>query len=814
MQGEIVENLEKGKYKVAVRVNNELATREKARLEKEKAQLVQVLDGMGEEEARLRDSLRSAQTELDAAIATHDKAAMTKASVEHTRLYYELDMLIRRMDATRARLVSLGMELDRMAAASVSKDERILWCADYSDELKGSVGLAAIAGNPETVLIAPDGKDTETHLLMTATMPLHMATWHQITEPAMEKWRPTCRTGNITSLNQETGLASISLDDATSRLRPDISQNTEDTLEAVPVSYMACDHRAFREGDRVLIQWIKKRPVVVGFVENPRPCGDRVWIRFKDIAGVQAFVDLCGRRISELQRDRGHADFCKNEFIPALLALYNAWEGRYFNYQYGIPWGKVHKEDVDRLSAPWIEWRDSLGGEQGGLGYDSYVFSVDRAIISWQNMRTIAQNAAAYLTLTAQGNHDPEEDVVDTPLSHAVWVMDGCSVDINPTLLDVGNPSIKRQSDLAQAAADQWEKMGLACAPVMTCSLKGGASVSWQWQCRAGFLPDGETVIFSRDYRLSFPGFSESLPLEGCLLTVTTNGGDLFRYPAPWPTHAAGIQTTGNKAVDLSMGLRVSGALGEIFENFGAEVKPQAADKPYITGGIFLDDNPFTWMGYQAAGITHGMTGAGADTRRRVPAGFEVFAGRHPEHPIVTGKSDGRKRHDSREVNQKIGDLRYVNDRVNTRYAYKEEAEGRDVWRFMTTADPWGDCEDFALTKIEMLLDMGWSIKDLQLQGGLRPVERWSATEGKMVTVWIGHMWVLAGGSVVLNNGGDLTTLAAMKAKGYQRIITQRGLVWTCEDTDMEYTALPYPHYRFNEAAIRMTATVARWGGG
>ncbi|MCW7755450.1 transglutaminase-like cysteine peptidase, partial [Desulfobotulus sp. H1] len=771
-------------------------------------------NGMAEEEARLRNRLRNAETELDTAIAAHDRAAMTKASVEHTRLYYELDMRIRRMDATRARLVSLQMELGRMTAASVTKDERILWCADYSDELEGRVGLAAIAGNPATVLIAPGGKDTDTHLLMTSTMPRHMAAWHQITEPAMEKWRPTFRTGTITDLDRETGLARIAVDDARSRLRPDISQNTEDVLEAVPVSYMACDHRVFREGDRVLIRWVEKRPVVVGFVENPRPCGERVWITFTDITGVQAFVSLCDRRISELQKDRSHADSCKNEFIPELLALYKAWEGRYFNYQYGIPWGKVHKEDVDRLSAPWIEWRDSLGGEQGGLGYDSYVVGVDRAIISWQNIRAIAQNAAAYLTLTVQGNHTPEEDVPDMPLSHAVWVMDGCSVDMNPTLLDVGNPSMKRQSDLAQAAADQWEEMGFLCAPVMTCSLRAGTSVSWQWQCRAGFLPDGETIIFSRDYRLSFPGFSESLPLEGCLVTVATDDGDLFRYPAPWPVHAAGVPTTGNETVDLSMGLRVSGALGEIFENFGAEVKPQDPDKPYVTGGLFLDDNPFTWMGYQAAGITHGMTGAGSATRQRVPAGFEVFAGRHPEHPIVTGKNDGREKHDSLNAEQKTADLRSVNDAVNTRYAYKEEAEGRDVWRFMTTADPWGDCEDFALTKIEMLLDRGWDIKDLQLQGGLRPAERWSATEGKMVTIWIGHMWVLAGGSIVLDNGGDLTTLAAMKAKGYQRIITQRGLVWTCEDTGREYTALPYPHYRFNEVAIQMTATVARWGGG
>ena len=68
----------------------------------------------------------------------------------------------------------------------------------------------------------------------------------------------------------------------------------------------------------------------------------------------------------------------------------------------------------------------------------------------------------------------------------------------------------------------------------------------------------------------------------------------------------------------------------------------------------------------------------------------------------------------STELFEKVGEIQLA---VNSEHAYKSDASGYglgDHWDFMSPGDT-GDCEDFALTKMQELLDYGVDVKNLQL---------------------------------------------------------------------------------------------------
>lgn len=813
MMGRILENREAGRYRVKVLQDTRGA---EIRMER----LIRDREAIAARLADVRKSLRQwgnvadvARDSLETAILAGDKEAQEAAMVAMADAQETLRSLSLSRSKLESDLFSVVCEMERMANIREAEDVRELWCADYSEELSGEVGLVAVAGKPGALLVAPGGEKTDGELLPVATMGTGMAGFRLLTEPGMEKWRPTFRTGTITAMDDE-GLCDVELDPAKSRLRPEVNQNQTDHLSGVPVFYMDCHHEAFAEGDAVLINWQEQKPVIVGFAKEPRPCSSRLWVTFSEIEGCNDFVALCDQRISELERDRAFADHCKDVFIPSLLRLFRSWIGQVFSEVAGVIWGRVTQEHVDTLSAPWIAWRDSSGGEDGTLGHGSYVAVLDRAIQAWGNMRSIARHAAQYLTATFAGHRRQEDDVDKIPLRDAVWILDGCPVDFDTTLLDGGGASAEQERMFSRAAQTAWEEdLPQGCSPEISCELFAGSAIKFFWKAKAGFEGDGTAILFSRGFAMQIPGFDGGAPPEGATLTVTDSNGDLFAFPSPYPVHAVPFQIPPGEDLVRNLTLRVKGRLSWIPRDFGVRVRQASFDEAGVLtdwGRLDYDDNPYTWMGRLAIGITV-FTSEVAD-RTWVPSGFETFAGRYPDHPIVTGRNDARLL--SLDEDSKRGDIQDVNDFVNNAYAYAGEA-GQDRWRFMTSYDPFGDCEDFAITKIEMLLNRGWNISDLQLQCGWRMVSRRNPATGEMHEQKVGHAWVLALGHIVMNNSGGLTTTESMEELGYRDIVTQQGLTWTKADTGRVYVALPWPHYAFDESAIKMKARLHKgaWAG-
>jgi predicted transglutaminase-like cysteine proteinase len=99
-----------------------------------------------------------------------------------------------------------------------------------------------------------------------------------------------------------------------------------------------------------------------------------------------------------------------------------------------------------------------------------------------------------------------------------------------------------------------------------------------------------------------------------------------------------------------------------------------------------------------------------------------------------------------------------------------------DSWKILTETDSGGDCEDFALTKLQKLLEYGWPISKLHLECGVHVDENGNRT---------GHVWLVAesdDGIYVLDNGtvsSSLTTREVMQAVYNKRNLYQvSGMTW------------------------------------
>jgi hypothetical protein len=92
--------------------------------------------------------------------------------------------------------------------------------------------------------------------------------------PGWQKFKPTYRVGEITSINWDTNTCSVSLLNLTSSAQR-LSVNQEDTLNDLAIVYMTCGARSFSLGSRVLVEfgnqvWQSGR--VIGYADKPLLC--------------------------------------------------------------------------------------------------------------------------------------------------------------------------------------------------------------------------------------------------------------------------------------------------------------------------------------------------------------------------------------------------------------------------------------------------------------------------------------------------------------------------------------------------------------
>uniref|UniRef100_A0A6M3J2K8 Uncharacterized protein n=1 Tax=viral metagenome TaxID=1070528 RepID=A0A6M3J2K8_9ZZZZ len=169
-----------------------------------------------------------------------------------------------------------------------------IWCADYTQDLTGNVGTIEINGTADYQNVQPgyDGNavysGTRDGILQkTMAMTPSGAVFNSGIVSGWQRWKPTYRTGTITSITDDT--ADVTLAAAIDKfVGQDINQTV--SLSSVEIDYMTCHGLAFKVGDEVIIQFTGQdwtAPKIIGFKQEPKPCG----LSFKLYDEESAVVD-------------------------------------------------------------------------------------------------------------------------------------------------------------------------------------------------------------------------------------------------------------------------------------------------------------------------------------------------------------------------------------------------------------------------------------------------------------------------------------------------------------------------------------------
>ena len=125
-------------------------------------------------------------------------------------------------------------------------------------------------------------------------------------------------------------------------------------------------------------------------------------------------------------------------------------------------------------------------------------------------------------------------------------------------------------------------------------------------------------------------------------------------------------------------------------------------DLYFITTSLYINPNPYTgWVNFATANPAFGLVTNNANTQ-------------------ITMTEQVRM------------DLNAVNALVNTSHIYSGDSGG-DNWRIMEAGET-GDCEDFALTKAKMLLDLGYPASAIHIEAAM--------IDGSAIPN-IGHAWLV-----------------------------------------------------------------------
>ena len=185
----------------------------------------------------------------------------------------------------RVKTIEIKIASEELALAKYSKipatENLEAWCADLTENLSGDVGMIEINGVTIQRLIQPGHAGNAVYrgtrdgiTQKTATTVPEAAYWNLAMLPGWQKWKPTYRAGVISNIDIPAATCTVTLNPAIGKQAIDINQGV--VLSGVPVRYMSCNARAFASGDRVIVEFSGQNflnPTVIGFEDNPKPCG-------------------------------------------------------------------------------------------------------------------------------------------------------------------------------------------------------------------------------------------------------------------------------------------------------------------------------------------------------------------------------------------------------------------------------------------------------------------------------------------------------------------------------------------------------------
>lgn len=198
----------------------------------------------------------------------------------------ELQGTARRIDLNVSELISenLGLLKRRAQLEAVPESKTVeAWCADFTEDLSGEVGIIEVNDEGgQTPIIQPgyEGAAEYSPARDGALFPNLSQSGKQIyfnaaLLPGVQRFRPRYRLGVISNI--ENDKCQVTLDDAVSSVQS-LPINQDSVLSDVPIKYMECNGDAFEENDRVVVRFTQSGPLVVGFEQEPRPCDLPIYV--------------------------------------------------------------------------------------------------------------------------------------------------------------------------------------------------------------------------------------------------------------------------------------------------------------------------------------------------------------------------------------------------------------------------------------------------------------------------------------------------------------------------------------------------------
>lgn len=282
-RGEIIEHIGEGKYRVRQKLAVERIQRELQRVGERLAELAIELPTRKLELLQAENVASSKANEIDQLIPDL-QAGVDGARAEITARQSELAS----MQASIARLRRQVAELTAEDLANRKRQNQLqqipegreldVWCADYTLDLTGDVGLVDVNDEGGQGVVIQPGYESEAvydqgrdgALFPNLAQGGAQIYLNAAILPGVQRWMPRYRIGTISNIESDT--CTVELDEAISSVQG-LPINQDSVLEDVPIKYMDCNGAAFEDGERVLVRFTKNGPLVVGFAEHPKDCG-------------------------------------------------------------------------------------------------------------------------------------------------------------------------------------------------------------------------------------------------------------------------------------------------------------------------------------------------------------------------------------------------------------------------------------------------------------------------------------------------------------------------------------------------------------
>ena len=281
-KAEIVEHIGEALYRVSLKYAVAQVKAQLNRINARIAELAVEIPGQKLTILQLRSEADSIRTNINSEITNYQQDAegaleelkqlqvlLIRKFGEINKQQYALDLLI----SENLSLLKRRGQIER-----IPEEKQIdAWCADFTEDLEGEVGLIDLNDEGSYGAIIQPGYSDEAGYnggRDGALMPREAQSSRQVflnaaLLPGVQKFRPRYRVGTISNIVNDT--CTVFLDDATSSAQG-LNINKFDFYGDVPIMYMDCNAEVFEEGDKVLVRFTESGPLVVGFESEPRQC--------------------------------------------------------------------------------------------------------------------------------------------------------------------------------------------------------------------------------------------------------------------------------------------------------------------------------------------------------------------------------------------------------------------------------------------------------------------------------------------------------------------------------------------------------------